>query len=101
MFGYGMAISGNCGYGALARLGASFMVTPSRRTHKRLLDAAREATSESPRIVWDGEGTNPYPGFLANADLLVVTADSVNMTGEAAATGRPVWRSSSLLTTMV
>src|SRR5688572_6083010 len=37
-----------------------------------------------------GEGPNPYPQFLAQADALVVTADSVNMTGEAAATGRPV-----------
>ena len=48
------------------------------------------ATRDAPRILWDGSGTNPYPDFLAHADLLVVTADSVNMTGEACATGRPV-----------
>jgi uncharacterized protein len=41
--------------------------------------------------VWDGAGDNPYPDFLAHADSLVVTADSVNMCGEAAATGRPVY----------
>lgn len=80
--------------GALAsigRLGASFMVTPSRRTHARLLRVADEATQDRPRILWDGTDPNPYPLFLAAADWLVVTADSVNMTGEACATGRPVY----------
>ncbi|MEW5962511.1 MAG: mitochondrial fission ELM1 family protein [Pseudomonadota bacterium] len=76
---------------SLAALGASFLVTPSRRTHKRLLAKVVAATADHPRIVWDGEGANPYPHFLAAADALVVTADSVNMTGEACATGRPVY----------
>lgn len=75
---------------SIAALGASFLITPSRRTHPRLLRAVDEATSASPRILWDGTGENPYPHFLAHADLLVVTADSVNMTGEACATARPV-----------
>jgi hypothetical protein len=76
--------------GRLGALGASFMITPSRRTHQRLIDVTEEATRRFPRILWSGEGHNPYPDFLAHADALVVTADSVNMTGEAAATGRPV-----------
>lgn len=75
----------------LGRLGASFMITPSRRTHARLLRVADKATRNRPRILWDGTGPNPYPYFLAGADYLVVTADSVNMTGEACATGRPVY----------
>ncbi len=75
---------------SLAALGASFMITPSRRTHDRLLRKVEAATRDAPRILWDGQGANPYPDFLAHADLLVVTADSVNMTGEACATGRPV-----------
>ncbi|MEQ1646984.1 MAG: mitochondrial fission ELM1 family protein [Hyphomicrobiaceae bacterium] len=75
----------------LAKLGASFMITPSRRTHERLLRQVREATADAPRILWDGNGENPYPHFLAHADLLVVTADSVNMCGEACATGKPVY----------
>lgn len=75
---------------SLAALGASFMITPSRRTHERLLRKVDAATRDAPRILWDGTGSNPYPDFLAHADLLVVTADSVNMTGEACATGRPV-----------
>ena len=67
------------------------MITPSRRTHQRLINAAEAATRGSPRLFWDGEGANPYPQFLAHADMLAVTADSVNMTGEACATGKPVY----------
>ncbi|MDX2289317.1 MAG: mitochondrial fission ELM1 family protein [Hyphomicrobiaceae bacterium] len=76
---------------SLAGLGASFLITPSRRTHRRLVAATEMATRSAPRILWDGSGENPYPYFLAAADLLVVTADSVNMCGEACATGRPVY----------
>lgn len=76
---------------SLAKLGASFMITPSRRTHERLVRAVDGATQSSPRILWTGEGENPYAQFLAHADLLVVTADSVNMCGEACSTGRPVY----------
>jgi mitochondrial fission protein ELM1 len=76
---------------SLAALGASFMVTPSRRSHQRLIRAAEAGTRGRPRFIWDMTGENPYPQFLAHADLLVVTADSVNMTGEACATGQPVW----------
>ena len=75
---------------SLGRLGASFLITPSRRTHARLLAATEQATRAFPRVLWDGSGANPYGDFLAHADLFVVTADSVNITGEACATGRPV-----------
>ncbi|MDX2202295.1 MAG: mitochondrial fission ELM1 family protein [Hyphomicrobiaceae bacterium] len=76
---------------SLARSGASFLVTPSRRTPPTLLEAVDRATAGAPRILWRGDGPNPYPDFLAHADALIVTADSVNMTGEACATGRPVY----------
>lgn len=76
---------------SIGALGASFMITPSRRSHQRLIRATDEATAGRPRILWDMTGANPYPQFLAHADVLVVTADSVNMSGEACATGRPVW----------
>lgn len=79
------------GLTSLGHLGASFMLTPSRRTHDRLRRVAEAATRDRPRVFWDGSGPNPYPHFLAAADWLVVTADSVNMTGEACATGRPVY----------
>ena len=76
---------------SIAALGASFMITTSRRTHRRLLGAVERATENAPRILWTGDGENPYMQFLAHADWLVVTADSVNMTGEACSTGRPVY----------
>ncbi len=76
---------------SLRGLGASFLITTSRRTHQRLLQAVDQATRGAPRILWTGEGANPYADFLAHADWLIVTADSVNMTGEACATGRPVF----------
>jgi mitochondrial fission protein ELM1 len=51
-----------------------------------------DATTRSrPRLLWTGRGENPYPSFIAHADVLIVTADSVNMTSEACATGRPVY----------
>lgn len=68
----------------------SFMISDSRRTHPELLEAVLFATEGSPRLVNDGN-PNRYPEFLAHADRIIVTADSVNMTGEAAATGTPVY----------
>lgn len=76
---------------ALASQVGSLLITPSRRTPTALLRAAEEVTAHKPRLIWDGAGDNPYPQFLASADLFVVTADSVNMAGEACATGRPVY----------
>ena len=76
---------------SIADQGASFLITPSRRTHQRLLRAVLRATQSRPRVVWDGASANPYPEFLAHADRFVVTGDSVNMTGEPLATGKPVW----------
>ncbi|HEY9569020.1 MAG TPA: ELM1/GtrOC1 family putative glycosyltransferase, partial [Thalassobaculum sp.] len=42
-------------------------------------------------MVWTGGRENPYLGFLALADALVVTSDSVNLASEACATGKPVY----------
>ena len=67
------------------------MVTPSRRTPEPITQLVREATASTPRILWAGEGENPYPHFLAHADAFIVPADSVNMTGEPCATGKPVY----------
>lgn len=71
--------------------GAGLMMTPSRRTPPALLSAIDAATNNAPRFLWQGEGENPYAQFLAHADIFVVTADSVNMAGEAAATGKPIY----------
>jgi uncharacterized protein len=79
------------GLKALAGLGAGLMITPSRRTPADIAAFVRDATEGPHRIFWSGEGDNPYPSFLAHADALVAPADSVNMVGEACATGKPVY----------
>jgi len=77
---------------ALAREhGASLLVTPSRRTSTESLEALARAIKDVPHVVWDGSGENPYFAFLAFADAIVVTEDSVNMVTEAAGTGKPVY----------
>ena len=76
---------------SLSHLGAGLMITPSRRTPPPITELVREATAGAPRVLWNGEGENPYPAFLAHADLFIAPADSVNMTGEPCATGKPVY----------
>jgi len=76
---------------ALANQGAGLMITPSRRTPERLLASIMGAMRGNTVLFWDGSGQNPYPDFLAHADLFVITANSVSMTCEAAATGRPIY----------
>jgi uncharacterized protein len=73
--------------------GYSVMVTPSRRTPVGLTRVVANAIAALPddrRFVWTGDGPNPFLHMIANASAVVVTADSVNMVGEAAATGAPV-----------
>ena len=50
----------------------------------------RERLAGIPGEIWDGSGDNPYFAYLAVADALIVTANSVSMVSEAAATGKPV-----------
>ncbi len=74
--------------------GASLMLTSSRRTPEWLREAARTVFADIPGVQWhgpDARGANPYGGFLAWADVIVVTPDSVNLLSEAAATRVPVW----------
>jgi len=75
---------------SVRRRGGSVVVTPSRRTGAAGLAALREPLKSLPGEIWDGAGANPYYAYLAVADALVVTADSVSMISEAAATGKPV-----------
>ncbi len=71
--------------------GGSLLVTPSRRTSKEALRALAASIAELPHFIWDGSGTNPYYAFLAAADVIVPTEDSVNMVTEATGTGKPVY----------
>lgn len=75
----------------LADSGASLMITPSRRTPAPLREALAELAGNGRGFFWDGSGENPYVPILALAEAIVVTGDSANMVGEAAATGAPVF----------
>lgn len=75
---------------AVTEAGGSLLLTFSRRTPKAARDMLRQTLSGLPGIIYDGEGPNPYFAFLAAADHILVTEDSVNMAVEAAATGTPI-----------
>ncbi|MBV9860459.1 MAG: mitochondrial fission ELM1 family protein [Alphaproteobacteria bacterium] len=70
--------------------GGSVLVTPSRRTGAHGIELLRRGFRHVPGAVWDGTGENPYYAYLASADAVLVTADSISMVSEAAATGKPV-----------
>ncbi|HWK43865.1 MAG TPA: mitochondrial fission ELM1 family protein [Stellaceae bacterium] len=78
----------------LARLaqrdGAGLLITPSRRTGPEAERILRTGLAGLPAEIWDGAGENPYFGYLALADAILATEDSVSMISEAAATGKPV-----------
>ena len=71
--------------------GGTLLVTPSRRTGAANEAVLREMLRDSGALIWDGTGGNPYFGYLALADHIVVTCDSVSMVSEACATGKPVY----------
>ena len=70
--------------------GNTLLITASRRTSPTMLSHIREALRGHKYYFWDGRGENPYLSMLAHSEQFIVTADSVNMIGEAVSTGRPV-----------
>jgi uncharacterized protein len=75
---------------ALAKSGVGLAITPSRRTGDAQRAMLQKRLAGLPAYIWDGTGDNPYFGMLGTADAILVTADSVSMISEAAATGKPV-----------
>jgi mitochondrial fission protein ELM1 len=75
---------------ALAASGVGLMITASRRTPPPLREALADLARRHQAFFWDGTGENPYAALLALADFVVATADSANMIGEAAVTGKPI-----------
>jgi hypothetical protein len=77
---------------SLAGLSRDFglMVTTSRRTGAENTALIESALAGTGADLWQGGDENPYLGVLAWADAFLITADSVNMACEAAATGKPV-----------
>ena len=74
---------------AVFAAGGSLMATASRRTP----DSWRHRLAEAGAVLaWTGEqdGANPYRGLLGWANVIICTADSVNMLSEACATRVPV-----------
>lgn len=76
---------------ALQQHGGSVLVTPSRRTDAAAVAVLQSRLASCSAVIWNGVGENPYFAYLALADYLVVTADSVNMASEASFTGKPVF----------
>ena len=74
-----------------ADAGAGLAITASRRTAAASMTALGQSLADTPARIWQGDGANPYFGYLALADAIVVTGDSVSMTSEACATGKPVY----------
>ena len=72
--------------------GASILASSSRRSGAAATAALAASLKGLPHRLfrWGDAGPNPYAGFLAWADAIVVTGDSVSMLSEACATGAPV-----------
>ncbi|MEM9630705.1 MAG: mitochondrial fission ELM1 family protein [Pseudomonadota bacterium] len=70
--------------------GAHFMITASRRTPPGLAYGLSGLAKSGSHLYWTGKDDNPLGQYLAKADAIVATADSTNMIGEAAVTGKPV-----------
>lgn len=77
----------------------SLLISTSRRTGEAASDALLGAVSAPSYIHrWGGgsgegvkPGGNPYFAFLAMADAVIVTGESMSMCSEACATGKPVY----------
>lgn len=74
-------------------MGGTVMATTSRRTGDEAADALAVGLGPAMHTLyrWGEPDENPYMGFLATADVIVVTADSVSMISEACATEAPVY----------
>lgn len=102
----GVILGGGSGYttdeaerftAMLAKAGEGYetvAMTPSRRTPPEFINVVQERLKGKKYCLWDREGDNPYIDILAQADVLIVGADSHNMMSEALATGAGVyaWR---------
>lgn len=72
--------------------GGSLLITTSRRTGLEAQNLIMNELEKIPHFayLWGDTSPNPYLGFLACADDLIVTGDSVSMCCEATATGKPL-----------
>ena len=69
----------------------SLLVTTSPRTTPAIIEELRACLRQPNEIhVWSVGSPNPYGSYLATADSIVVTGDSVSMLADACRTGAPV-----------
>jgi len=66
------------------------LITVSRRSPTAFTAHLHARLGQAPHFIWDNEGDNPYAALLGLAAHIIVTADSVNMVGEACTSGAPV-----------
>lgn len=75
------------------KTGGSVLITTSRRTgekaEKAIIDTLKDIPAHT--FLWGEKKENPYMGYLACADNIVVTGDSVSMCCEACGTNKPVF----------
>ena len=71
----------------------SLLITTSRRTGGESEKIILEQLKDIPQFdyLWGDTSDNPYSGFLACADNIIVTGDSVSMCCEATGTGKPIY----------
>ncbi len=75
-----------------AKYNGSLLISTSRRTPENCTNIIKNNISV-PNYFFNAysKDANPYLGFLAWADVIIVSGDSVSMCSEACATGRPVY----------
>lgn len=77
------------------QIGGSVLITTSNRTGKEaqelIMNRLRESGLPKYTYLWGDKSENPYIGFLAMADNVIVTGESVSMCSEACGTGKPVF----------
>lgn len=71
--------------------GGSLMISTSRRTGDSAAAVLAEIDVPHVTYQWNDAGRNPYHGYLACADAIVVSGDSVSMCSESCATTKPVY----------
>lgn len=74
-------------------IGGSILITDSWRTGEAARDEIMKILKDIPAYtyLWGEKKDNPYMGYLACADNIIVTGDSVSMTCESCGTGVPVY----------
>lgn len=72
--------------------GKGLLITNSRRTSEEVTQILKDEI-KNPAYFHDvrSGGENPYFGYLANADLIITSGDSISMCSESCSTGKPVY----------